>query len=136
MLFRKKYLNGHPGNVSRPIKRVITRGVKAGLVVTATTDGVHAINSWHYPRWSIYGLVGKAVDLGLPARLVGTDDGRRLLIAFQTSEFNRRGHRYAELLGPNNKRCIKNGHVMQLAEGSALETAHDTHVHAAVAYDN
>lgn len=115
-------LNGHSGDVSSACKRLIARGVLAGLVVTSTTGGQHSATSYHYS--------GKAVDLGLPGDLVGTAEGRERLERFQRSEARRPG-RYRELFGPDNGANVKNGQRLTLAEGSDLEEAHDNHIHGA-----
>lgn len=63
-IFRPSMLDGHPGNIADEVKRVIALAYKfadqRGYVctVTATTDGTHAPNSWHYPN-----PLGHAVDL-------------------------------------------------------------------------
>src|SRR3954469_23231572 len=62
--FQPWMLNGHPGNISEECKRAIVRGVRAGLVVTATTDGNHSATSLHYSRNTASGL-GEAVDFGV-----------------------------------------------------------------------
>lgn len=120
--FQPWMLNGQPGNIGRACKRLIARAVLAGLVVTSTTGGKHAATSWHYS--------GDAVDLGLPAKLVGTAEGRERLERFQRSEA-RRPSRYRELFGPDNEANVKNGRRITLAEGSALDQLHDNHVHGA-----
>jgi hypothetical protein len=50
---------------------------------------------------------------------------------FQKREFARarRVHGYTELIGPINNACILRGHPTTLPEGTALEQAHDNHVH-------
>jgi hypothetical protein len=120
--FHPRMLNGHPGNVTPAVKKMIVRAVRAGLVVTSTTDGRHAKNSHHY--------VGQAVDLGLPGALVGTERGRRRMVGFQRREARNAG-RFLELFGPDNAANVKNGAPYALAEGTALESNHDTHVHGA-----
>lgn len=120
--FRPSMLNGNPGNISRACKRFVVRGVNAGLVVTSTTGGKHAPTSYHYS--------GRAVDLGLPPRLIGTDVGRRRLVRFQRREAKRLG-RYRELFGPDNGANVKNQVRFWLREGAPLETLHDNHVHGA-----
>lgn len=106
------------------VKRFIMRGFGAGLVVTATTNGVHAPGSYH--------KLGRAADLGLRSGEIGTARGLRKMQRFQESEFRRHatlGH--LELIGPINNRVILRGRVSPLSEGTALEQAHDNHVHGA-----
>lgn len=65
--FHVGMLDGHPGNIADSVKRVIGAAYKfaeqRGTVctVTATTDGTHAPNSWHFPN-----PLGHAVDLIFP----------------------------------------------------------------------
>lgn len=106
------------------VKAYLTRGVAAGLVPTATTNGVHSPTSFHRD--------GRAGDLGLPVSLIGTKRGRKRLERFQGAEYARRkrlGH--TELLGPVNGLCVLTGRPVTLAEGAALENQHDNHVHGA-----
>lgn len=126
--------DGHPGNVSRRIRYVIRRAHKAGLIVTATTDGTHARGSWHY---IVRGRNrrGRGVDLGLPSREVGTEYGQRKLEAFQRAEYKRArrlGFRtWLEIIGPVNGLVVLAGRPAGLTEGTVLEQAHDNHVHVA-----
>lgn len=126
--------DGHRGNITRRLRPVIRRAHRAGLVVTTTTDGVHAAGSWHYV---IRGrnTVGRAVDFGLPGPLVGTMKGARMLEAFQRAEYTRarrlRFRTYLEVIGPINGLCVLQGRPAGLVEGTALEQAHDNHVHVA-----
>jgi hypothetical protein len=112
-------------SISNPSCRAfIMRGFAAGLVVTATTNGTHAPGSFHYRK--------RAVDLGLRGPEVGTARGRRKMEKFQRSEFSKRGrYHHTELIGPINNRIILRGRATILAEGAALENAHDNHVHGA-----
>jgi hypothetical protein len=124
--------NGVASNVTAAVKAFITRGYAAGLVPTSTTGGSHAPNSLHYPR----GGVGHAADLGLRSEEVGTAKGRRKMEKFQAAEFKRdqRGRvRLTELIGPSNRLVILRSKTSPLAEGAALEQAHDNHVHGAIA---
>jgi hypothetical protein len=120
-------LNGHGGDVTPAVKKTIVRAVRAGLVVTSTTGGHHAPGSYHYSR------PGRAVDVGLPASLVGTAEGRRRMVTFQRKEA-RHAERYDELFGPDNDGCVKNGVRISLGEGTPLENLHDSHVHLAPRY--
>ena len=62
--FHVGMLDGHPGNIADQDKRFIALAYRfareKGYVctVTATTDGTHAVNSWHYHH-----PLGWAVDL-------------------------------------------------------------------------
>jgi hypothetical protein len=117
--------DGRPGNVTRRIRSVIRRAHKHGLTVTATTNGTHASGSWHYV---IRGrnTKGHAVDLAGP---------RNRMEAFQRSEYARakryRFRTYKEIIGPLNGLIVLQGRPTGLVEGTALEQAHDTHVHVA-----
>jgi hypothetical protein len=126
-VFHKWMLNGHPSNIDRACKRFIRRGVNHGLICTATTNGVHAVHSWHHP--DAHGI-GHAADMGLEARLVGTQEGLRRMVGFQHHE-SQNPSRFNELFGPDNWTNVKNGSHMTLAEGTALENQHDNHVHGA-----
>jgi hypothetical protein len=126
--FQPWMLNGHPGNISDECKRAIVRGVRAGLVVTATTDGDHSGTSLHYPRNTTSGL-GEAVDFGVKPQDVGDPKAVARRERFQRAEFARGPSNYRELFGPSNLHNAKNGVHINLAEGTALETAHDNHVH-------
>lgn len=106
------------------VRAFIMRGFASGLVVTATTNGHHAANSLHYQA--------RAADLGLRGPEVGTARGLRKMIRFQKREFARRSrYHHTELIGPTNNRIILRGHATTLAEHTALEDAHDNHVHGA-----
>jgi hypothetical protein len=62
--FRPSMLDGHPGNIGDQVKRFIALAYRWAdehghfVTVTATTDGRHALNSWHYHH-----PLGWAVDL-------------------------------------------------------------------------
>lgn len=115
---------GVRGNVSSAVKRFIMRGYAAGLVVTSTTGGSHAPGSFH-PQ-------GRAADLGLRRSEIGTARGLRKMRKFQRQEFARRGSTHPqELIGPDNRVNILRGRPQPIAEGSALEQAHDNHIHGA-----
>lgn len=117
-------LNGHAAPTGARWNRVIARAVlQYGLVVTSTKDGVHAPASFHYS--------GRAVDFGLRANEVGTVKGRAKLVKFQ-KRMAKYPHWFAEVFGPDNASNVKNGQRISLAEGTALETAHDNHVHLAI----
>ena len=105
------------------------RGFAAGLVPTSTLRFPVGGGSWHQAR-DEKGR-GRAVDMGLRPDLIGTLKGRQRMVDFQRSEFSRGGAFWQEVLGPDNSRCILKGHVTTLAEGTALENQHDTHVHLA-----
>lgn len=63
--FKPFMLDGHPGNVTNAVKRVIGHAYdNFGLRVSATTNGGHAPGSWHYADSSQNdGKHGNAVDL-------------------------------------------------------------------------
>lgn len=117
--------NGHPSNVTRKVKRFIKRARKFGLYVTSTTDGSsHTPSSHHYPRNNPDGL-GHAVDLA------GT---RANMERYQRhiTRSARHCRRFKEVFGPINNRCVKNGTMITLSDGSGLENSHDNHIHIAV----
>src|SRR6266403_610742 len=116
----RRFLGGHPNNISWPVRRYIMRGVAAGLQCTSTTDGGHASGSYHYPR----NCPPRYVN-GAAADMAGS---RRRMVAFQRAEA-KHPDRYRELFGPDNAACVDNGKRMTLAEHSALEDQHDNHVH-------
>src|SRR5829696_6143802 len=116
-------LNGHSAPKPPAFERVIARAHARGLVVTSTNDGKHAATSFHYRD--------RAVDFGVPGPLIGTKQGRDRLVAFQR-ELARHPRGLAELFGPDNAACVKNGAIRPLAEGTDLENQHDNHVHVAI----
>lgn len=121
-----RYLNGHP-DVHHSLYPIIMEAVARGLVVTSTTDGVHATGSFHY--------AARAVDFGRAGGFRSWFAPR--LVAFQRhlhKTHGRRlsGRRLSELLGPSNRANRKWGVAITLAEGSPLETLHDNHVHVAI----
>jgi hypothetical protein len=133
--FQRWMLRGHPGDITRAVKRVIVRGHNHQLIVTSTTDGAHARTSFHFTK-----PLGRAVDLGNKRRRLangefvganpGTSQARALMVAFQQFLVNKFGcNSFLELFGPDNSLNCKNGRRLTLDEGSALESAHDTHVH-------
>jgi len=113
-----RMLNGCPGNIKAPVKVAIMRGVAAGLLVTATTNGRHAAGSYH--------AHGEAVDLG--HRKPGTKAALDALKIFQRAE-HRRASEYIELLGPINGLAVLRRRQTNLREGTPLEQNHDNHVH-------
>src|SRR3954464_15484735 len=81
------------------VRRFLTRGVAAGLVPTATTNGKHSAQSYHSD--------GRAGDLGLPVSLIGTAKGRKRLKRFQATEYHHRlAYAHTELIGPTNNQAI------------------------------
>jgi hypothetical protein len=122
-------LNGHPGNITRACKRAAVRIVNAGLVVTSTTDGQHAKTSLHYAR-PPRRKKGHAID-GAPLNSLSHEKRLERMRRFQRAELERGARLYDELFGPLNDHCVKNGMRITLANHSALEDQHDTHVHVA-----
>lgn len=118
---------GKSSNVNKGCRDAAMRMNGAFLVVTSTTDGVHAPNSYHSR--------GMAVDGGLIERLIGTKTGLDRLVKYQRQEFRawQKGKRphLVELLGPDNNACVLAGHKTTLVAGSALEIQHNNHVHQA-----
>lgn len=117
--------------VNRGCRRAARRMNANWMVVTSTTDGVHAPGSYHNP----FNGVGRAIDGGLPPKLIGTARGRNRLVRYQRQEYDawRRGLRpnMVELIGPDNNMVVLKGVHSPLSEGSPLENQHDNHVHQA-----
>jgi hypothetical protein len=117
--------NGKPKNVTWQIRRVISRGNRAGLVVTSTTGGTHATYSYHRPVFGPRRNRGRAVDMA---------GSRAAMVRFQKSELARfrRFRRHKEIIGPDNAAIVLRKQESDLPEGTALEQAHDNHVHIAI----
>lgn len=126
--FDARMWSGHPPLSNSGCRRAVMRAWKHGLIVTSTTDGGHAPNSYHYQH--------RAVDFGLVGSEIGTARGARRLRKFQYSEFaywqkpGKLTH-LVELIGPVNVLIVLRGVRQPLAEGTALENMHDNHVHEA-----
>lgn len=130
-------IDGHPPNVTRRVKATINRAHKHGLIVTATTDGVHATASWHTPLAG-RNRKGCAVDVGFSVRdlqRLTVEQRRAKLVAFQVAEYRYakrfKFRTFLEILGPDNRYVLMRGERADLVEGSALETQHDSHCHIA-----
>jgi hypothetical protein len=119
-----RMLNAHPGNVTPAVKRFIRRGVAAGLVCTATTNGTHAQGSYHYQRW--HGK-GRAADLAAAMTRIGLWRMKRFYRREYRREKAGRGTQYMELFGPG-AHYVKNG---QRLPGQF--PGHTDHVHGAPA---
>ena len=119
-------LNGHP-DVIPALHPLIMEAIARGLIVTATTDGVHTATSFHYRKTN---GKGHAVDIGRSWFSVFTFN---TLVRFQRHVHMVHGRKLAELFGPSNRANRKWGKSITLAEGSALENLHDNHVHIAIA---
>lgn len=127
--FNRRMLNGHPGNVTVPVRRIIVRAVNSGLIVTSTTDGGHSPTSYHKPRPPMFPR-GRAVDLG--HKRPGTREATQDLSDFQRNLITIYGAwSFHEIYGPNNEWNVKNGIKVGLGESTPLETLHDTHDHVA-----
>lgn len=126
--FTNAMLNGHPGDINKMCRRIVVRAVNQDLIVTATTDGVHAANSYHKRLAWRNPLAGMAVDLGHRegSNQRGTD-AKADFQHFLLHEFGPGS--FIELFGPDNDACVKNGIRIRLDEGTDLEQAHDTHDH-------
>jgi hypothetical protein len=127
---RQPHWNGHPALSSRRLRRTVIRANKRGLVVTATSDGVHSATSYHSQR--------RAVDLGFSAhdlREKSAGQRRRIMVEFQKSEYRRARtigwFTYREIIGPDNTYNVLRSSPTSLAEGTSLEQMHDNHVHVA-----
>jgi hypothetical protein len=116
-------LNGHRPPKPAAFGAIILEAHRRGLVVTSTNDGQHAAGSYHYKD--------RAVDFGLPGPLIGTPQGTAMMVGLQR-RLASRPHGFAEIFGPDNAACVKNGGRITLAEGTELENAHDNHVHVAI----
>jgi lysozyme len=119
---------GVNGNVNDRVKRFWTRAYAAGLVPTSGR------RSPRFPGDNSHHIRGSAGDVGLRRELIGTAKGVARMIRFQAAELKRARRTKAvelELIGPNNWDTILGGRETDLAEGTALEQQHDTHVHYA-----
>ncbi len=118
--------------VNLACKKFIIRSYAKGLVPTSTARPV-GTPSYHSRRDSNGDAL--AVDMGLVRKEIGTRRGRRRMVAVQRSEYSAflvgKRPRMIELIGPDNKAVVLRGTQSTLDEGSALETAHDNHLHAA-----
>lgn len=119
-------------SVNFACKRFIVRGYAKGLVPTSTVRPAGP-SSYHSQR-DVNGDA-MAVDLGLVREEIGTRRGLRRMVSLQRSEHSAfaagKRPRMIELIGPDNRAIVLRGMQVDLAEGSALETQHDNHVHAA-----
>jgi len=101
--FKPFMLDGHPGNVTNAVKRVIGHAYdNFDLRVSSTTDFTHSTTSWHFPGSPQNdGEHGNAVDLfGRMEDMVG----------FQRRQKSRPSY-FNELFGPDGF-YIKNGAVV------------------------
>jgi hypothetical protein len=105
--------------------------------VTFTTDGSHAPGRGTRSSSAATGSATPSTSASPSATStrLSPHERRRILIDFQTSEYKRAkrlGWRtYKELLGPHDGLCILQGRPVGLVNGTALENAHDNHVHVA-----
>lgn len=124
--FQPYMANGHPYEaLTAEAKAAIARQFRRGMYVTATYegepgDGVHSTTSGHYLQNQPDGR-GRCFDCGS-----GSFD---TMVAAQNAEAKLASAYMVELIGPDNDCCYKNGIQYTLVEGSALETAHDNHIH-------
>lgn len=106
--FRRWMLNGHPGNIQPQVKAAIAVVITAygheGVYVTATTDGTHAVGSYHYRSM--------AVDFGGVPWLKAFE----ILIKQGCSNF-------LELFGPPTGYCKDGGHY----DGTSPDVPNHTH---------
>lgn len=109
----KPDFDGQPSNVSADVAFLVKKINEFGGTVTSTTGGSHATNSYHYPGW--------AVDCGGPAAAYAK---------FQ-AWCAERPECFRELIGPDNSKCVSYGSRYTIGEGTALESLHDNHTHAA-----
>lgn len=119
--FKPYMLDGLPGNITNATKRVIGHAYDSfGLRVSATTNGTHAPDSYHYPGSpQNNGKDGSAADL------YGAYGD---MIRFQEHQAKRPSY-FNELFGPEDSRCVKDGAPITIS--GALAEEHDDHVHAA-----
>jgi hypothetical protein len=117
--FQSWMLNGHSGNISWRMKRVIVRGINHGLVTTSTRRDPR------FPGDNSYHRLGRAVDMA--------STSRAKMVAFQRSELRRfrRWGAHKEIIGPDNQWIVLRGREVDLQDGSPLEDQHDNHVHIA-----
>jgi hypothetical protein len=119
--FKPFMLGGLPGNITNATKRVIGHAYDHyGLRVSATTNGTHAPDSYHYPGSPQNdGEHGSAVDL-----YGALEDMER----FQRHQAKRPTY-FNELFGPIDSACVKDGSPATISGELAIQ--HDNHVHAA-----
>jgi hypothetical protein len=120
-------------HVNDGCRRFVARGYADGLVPTSSRRWPVGTNSYHNMRNA--NGDGKAVDMGLIERHIGTRYGRDKMVRFQRAEEAAfaRGHRdhMIELIGPDNDAVVLDGRQTNLVEGTPLENQHDNHVHGA-----
>lgn len=115
-------------NISADARRFVTAAYAHGLVATSTTGGRHATGSYHFRRDALGR--GRGADVGNRKPLIGTAEGLERMQGHQLHEFEIRGRTNPqELIGPLNDKIVLRGSATVLGEGTALEQAHDTHVH-------
>jgi hypothetical protein len=119
--FKPYMLQGLPGNITNACKRLIGHAYdNFNLRVSATTNGTHAPDSWHYPGSPQNdGVHGDAVDL-----YGSLGDMER----FQRHQAKRPTY-FNELFGPIDSACVKDGSPTTISGSLALQ--HDNHVHGA-----
>lgn len=119
--FKPFMLDGLPGNITNATKRVIGHAYDHyGLRVSATTNGTHAPDSYHYPGSPQNdGKHGSAVDL------YGTWPA---MVRFQAHQAER-PELFNELFGPEDGECVKDG--VRITISGALAEEHDNHDHCA-----
>lgn len=133
--------HGVNGKVNSGCRRAATRAYAALLVPTDTLRPQGSSGSYHAQRNRLG--QGLGIDFGnIPGLRPGErgwPEGRKRLVRFQAAEHKRHtapgaAAKYGnlvELIGPDNGLVILRDHQTNLAEGSALETQHDNHVHEA-----
>lgn len=119
--FKPFMLDGLPGNITNATKRVIGHAYdRFHLRVSATTNGTHAPDSYHYPGSPQNdGKHGSAVDL-----YGSLEDMER----FQRRQAARPSY-FNELFGPIDGACAKDGERISIS--GALAEQHSNHVHVA-----
>lgn len=108
----KPDFDGCPSDVSADVAFLVKKINEFGGTVTATTNGTHATNSYHYS--------GDAVDCGGPYE------------AYRKFQdwCAERPECFRELFGPENSEFVRYGQKYTSGEDT-LENAHDNHTHAA-----
>jgi len=107
---RTPNFNGCPTNVTAAARKFVLRANRAGLIISATSNGGHAPGSYHFTN---------------PCSAIDCYGYWDRMIAFQAKEAKRGYDKYNELFGPDSY-YVKNG-----VRFAGAFPAHGDHVHGA-----